>query len=54
MTENTEYEKGFAAGKEDYPDSSVYETITPHDIITDEWNRGYVCGFNQAKNEKSK
>ena len=47
-----EYTRGFNAGLNDYPDDSVYNDITPNDIVTDEWNRGYVQGFNQAKNNK--
>ena len=54
MDKEVEYKRGFNAGYGDYPDDAVYNDITPNDIITDEWNRGYVCGFNQAKNEKSK
>ena len=29
-----------------------FNDITPKDIVTDEWNRGYVEGFNAAKNRK--
>jgi hypothetical protein len=32
--------------------SQVYNDITPKDIVTDEWNRGYVEGFNAANNRK--
>ena len=49
-----EYQRGFNAGYGDYPDNLVYKDITPHDIVTDEWNRGYIQGFNQAKNENAK
>jgi hypothetical protein len=49
---DVEYKRGFNAGYEDYPDSTVYNDITPKDIATDEWNRGYVEGFNAAKNKK--
>jgi hypothetical protein len=47
-----EYQRGFNAGYEDHLDSSVYNGITPKDIVTDEWNRGYVEGFNAANNRK--
>jgi hypothetical protein len=49
-----EYKRGFKAGYEDYPDEAVYNDITPNDIETDEWHRGYVMGYNEAKNEKVK
>jgi len=48
------YKRGFNEGYEDYPDDAVYNDITPKDIATDEWNRGYVEGFNAAKNKKNR
>ena len=45
-----EYQRGFNTGYEDHPDSSVYNDITTDDILTDEWSRGYIQGFNAAKN----
>lgn len=48
----TEFQKGYNAGFEDYPDNSIYFTITPNDIVSDEWNRGYIQGFCKAKEMK--
>lgn len=47
-----EFQRGFNAGHGDYPDDLVYNDITPHDIATDEWCRGYEEGFCKARMEK--
>lgn len=52
IDKEVEYKRGFAAGYEDYPDDVVYNDITPDDILTDEWSKGYIQGFNAAKNNK--
>jgi len=53
LDKELEYRKGFNAGFEDYPDDSMYATITVKDVASDEWNRGYVQGFNEAKSKKN-
>ena len=52
MDKEVEYKRGFNAGYGDYLDDVVYNDITPNDIIADEWNQGYIQGFNAAKNDK--
>jgi hypothetical protein len=47
-----EYQRGFNAGYKDHPDSTVYYSISADDILTDEWSRGYIQGFNTAKDKK--
>ena len=54
IDKEVEYKRGFNAGYKDYPDDIVYNDIMPDDIATDEWDRGYVMGYNEAKKERSK